>query len=209
LNEFNIFVRQSKAIPIIRKIVEKNKPSNKYLNDVVSSIKPFGLPTNYKPISKGIPCRFIQKVGLGFADKRDVIDTKNLLNKWKLLIPKAPIAGQTDFSRPIRFYHNKNCLISKPGECCTESWIVACSFDTKKEVERFKSYLFTKIVRFLILQTTISQDVNRKNFCFVPDLGKYKEIFTDEMLIKKWSITKNEWEYINSRILKTKLDSDG
>lgn len=209
LNEFNIFVRQSKAIPIIRKIVEKNKPSNKYLNDVVSSIKPFGLPTNYKPISKGIPCRFIQKVGLGFADKRDVIDTKNLLNKWKLLIPKAPIAGQTDFSRPIRFYHNKNCLISKPGECCTESWIVACSFDTKKEVESFKSYLFTKIVRFLILQTTISQDVNRKNFCFVPDLGKYKEIFTDEMLIKKWSITKNEWEYINSRILKTKLDSDG
>jgi len=29
------------------------------------------------------------------------MDEANLLNKWKLLIPPAPIAGQTDFSKPV------------------------------------------------------------------------------------------------------------
>lgn len=201
LNEFNIFIRQSHSLPIIRKVIESNKKSNKYLDNVVYSIKPFGLPTNYLPVSKGIPCRFIQKIGLGFANSKDVIDSKGILNKWKLLIPKAPIAGQTDFSKPVRIYHYKNAIVSKPGECCTESWIVACAFDTKKEVESFRSYLFTKTVRFLILQTMISQDVNKKNFCFVPDFEEYKSTFTDEYLIKKWAISKEEWEIIDSKIL--------
>tara|TARA_B100002052_G_scaffold263858_1_gene259319 strand:- start:156 stop:1664 length:1509 start_codon:yes stop_codon:yes gene_type:complete len=205
LNEFDIFIRQSKSIPIIRKIISNN---NKFLNDTVSSIKPFGLASNYIPTKDGVPCWFIQKIGRKYVNKNDMNDKNNLLNKWKLLIPKAPIAGQTDFSKPIRFYHNKNAFIAKPGECCTESWIVACAFDTEKEVESFKSYLFTKIVRFLILQTVISQDVNKKNFSFVPKLDKYDKVFTDEILCKKWNISSNEWEYIDSKILPTTMNNE-
>ena len=130
-----------------------------------------------------------------------MVDNNNYLNKWKLLIPKAPIAGQTDFSKPIRFYHDKNALIAKPGECCTESYIVAGAFESEEEVLSFKSYLFTKIVRFLILQTVISQDVNKKNFIFVPDLGKYEGNYCDEELCKKWNINKEEWQLIDSKIL--------
>jgi site-specific DNA-methyltransferase (adenine-specific) len=203
LNEFEIFIRQSRAIPIIRKMQKPEISNGKYLDQVVSSIRPFGLPTNYIPTTSGIPCRFIQKIGLGFAASADVNDSNSLLNKWKLLVPKAPIAGQTDFSKPVKFYHDKNAIISKPGECCTESWIVACAFDTEEEVLSFRSYLFTKIVRFLILQTVISQDVNRKNFRFVPDLGIYKGKYDDDSLRKLWGITDSEWEYIDSRISAT------
>ncbi len=202
LNEFKIFIRNSKSIPIIRKILNHNK-NKPFLNDFVSSIKPFGLPTNYKPLKSGIPCRFIQKIGLKYAKEGDVVDAKRILNKWKILIPKAPIAGQTDLSKPIRFYHEKNTLLSKPGECCTESWIVAGSFDSKYEAEYYKSYLFTKTVRFLILQTVISQDVNRKNFAFVPHLKNYDKKYTDEYLRKLWGISEAEWNYIDSKILET------
>ena len=203
LDEFEIFIRQSRAIPIIRKVQKLNTSKGKYLDQVVSSIRPFGLPTNYIPKNSGIPCRFIQKIGLKFANKSDVTDSNNYLNKWKLLIPKAPIAGQTDFSKPVKFYHDKNAIVAKPGECCTESWIVACAFDTEKEVLSFKSYLFTKIVRFLILQTVISQDVNRKNFRFVPDLGKYQISYDDNYLRKLWNISDSEWQYIDSKISST------
>lgn len=202
LNEFKIFIRNSKSISIIRKISDQNK-NKLFLNDFVSSIKPFGLPTNYKPLKSGLPCRFIQKIGLKFAKEGDVVDAKRMLNKWKVLIPKAPIAGQTDLSKPIRFYHEKNTIISKPGECCTESWIVAGNFDSKYEAESFKSYLFTKIVRFLILQTVISQDVNRKNFAFVPHLDNYDQVFSDKILKKKWKISEEEWNYVDSKILET------
>lgn len=200
LNEFNIFIRKSQAVSIIRKVMDISENDNNYLNDVISSRKPFGLPTNYEPQDKGVPCWFIQRIGMKYAKKSDIKDNNNLLNKWKLLIPKAPIAGQTDFSKPVGFYYDGNTRIAKPGECCTESWIVACAFSTKSEVLSFKSYLFTKTVRFLLLQTVISQDVTKQNFRFVPHLGKYVGNYTDEILVKRWGITNKEWDYIDSRI---------
>jgi site-specific DNA-methyltransferase (adenine-specific) len=200
LNEFPILIRQSKALPIVKKVVKYNLVENKFLNDRVFPSKPFGIRTFYKPTDHGIPCWFIQKVGKKFALKADISDEFKILNKWKFLVPKAPIAGQTDFSKPVGFYYDGNTRIAKPGECCTESWIVAGAFETEKEVISYKSYLFTKIIRFLLLQTVISQDVTRKNFMLVPDIGKYEIEFSDEYLRNEWKITKSEWEYIDSRI---------
>ena len=200
LNEFSIFIRQSQAIPIIRKVESIKENHGKRLSEVVSPRKPFGLPTNYQPKEKGVPCWFIQRIGLKYANKQDILDDNKLLNKWKFLVPKAPIAGQTDFSKPVGFYYDGNTRIAKPGECCTESFIVVGAFDTEKEILSYKSYLFTKIVRFLLLQTVISQDVTRNNFYFVPDLGRYEGVYTDDLLIKRWKITNEEWNYIDSRI---------
>lgn len=199
LNEFGTFVRFGQAIPIIRKVFEIEKPKHT-MENTVSSAKPFGLPTNYVPRDAGIPCWFIQKIGKKCADPKDVNDANNLLNKWKFLVPRSPIAGQTDFTKPVGFYYDGNTRIAAPGECCTESFLVAGAFDTEEEVLHFKSYLFTKTVRFLLLQAVVSQDVLRNKYCFVPALEKYDTIYTDEMLRKRWHITDNEWEYIDSRI---------
>jgi site-specific DNA-methyltransferase (adenine-specific) len=200
LDEFPILIRHSQAIPIIRKVLAKMENGGKRLSNIVSSRKPFGLPTNYTPKNNGIPCWFIQKIGLKYAAINDVSDENNLLNKWKLLVPPAPIAGQTDFSKPVGFYYDGNTRIAKPGECCTESFIVAGAFSTEGEVLSFKSYLFTKIVRFLLLQTVVSQHVTKDKFHFIPDLGKYEGEYTDKMLIKRWGISADEWGFIDSKI---------
>jgi site-specific DNA-methyltransferase (adenine-specific) len=200
LDEFSILIRHSQAIPIIRKVLAKNENGGKRLSEVISSRKPFGLPTNYTPKNSGIPCWFIQKIGLKYASKNDISDDNKLLNKWKLLLPPAPIAGQTDFSKPVGFYYEGNTCIAKPGECCTESFIVAGAFLNEKEVLSFKSYLFTKIARFLLLQTVVSQHVTKDKFYFIPDLGNYEGEYTDKMLIKRWGITNEEWNFIDSKI---------
>lgn len=199
LDEYPILVRQNKAIPIIKKIHSLYKESE-MLSNKVSSRKPFGLPTNYEPKNTGVPCWFVQKIGLKYARKEDVEDSNEFLSKWKFLIPKAPIAGQTDFSQPVGFYYDGNTRIAKPGECCTESWIVAGAFDSKEETEYYKSYIFTKVVRFLLLQAVVSQDVTKQNYYFVPDLKQYDHMYTDKELCEKWGITEGEWEYIDSRI---------
>lgn len=197
LDENETFIRQNMAVEIVKKVQAQNK---RFLSGRVSARKPFGLATNYPPRDKGIPCQFIQRIGLKYAYTTDVDDSHGYLNKWKLLVPKAPIAGQTDFTKPVGFYYDGNTRISKPGECCTESWIVAGAFETEDEVLAYKSYLFTKVARFLLLQTVVSQDVTKKNFCFVPDLGKYADTYTDEQLCELWGITEEEWLYIDSRI---------
>ncbi len=208
LDEYEIFIRQNLAVEIVRK-VQENTTEKRTLSDRVSSRKPFGLPTNYTPCGSGVPCWFIQKIGLKFANSRDVDNSKGYLQKWKFLVPKAPIAGQTDFSKPVGFYYDGNTRITKPGECCTESWIVAGAFDTEEEVLAYKSYIFTKIVRFLLLQTVVSQDVTKKNFCFIPDLGTYQGQYTDKMLCEMWDISEEEWSYIDSRIATIGGDSNG
>lgn len=197
LDEYDTFIRQNMAVEIVKKVQAKNR---KFLDLRISSRKPFGIPSNYNPCDYGVPCWFIQRIGLKYAAKRDVTDNKGYLNKWKLLIPAAPIAGQTDFTKPVAFFYDGNTRIAKPGECCTESWLVAGAFDTEEETLSFKSYLFTKTARFLLLQTVVSQHISTKSFCFVPELGQYKGTYTDDYLCDLWGITKDEWEYIKSRI---------
>lgn len=200
LNEFDTFIRSNDAISIVNKVLEWNKGKTT-LTDMVSSRKPFGLPTNYIPKDKGIPCQFIQRIGKKYADKNDVDDSMGYLNKWKLLAPKAPIAGQTDFSNPVRIYYESNTQIAKPGECCTESFIILGAFDTEEELLSYKSYIFTKTVRYLLLQTVVSQDITKKNFCFVPNLEKYNKTYTDEYLYELWGMNEDEIEQIETRIV--------
>ena len=199
LNEFEVFIRHSKSLPIIKKIHRIESPKY-YLNKVISPRKPFGLPSTYKPLSKGIPCFFTQRVGLKYADRHDVTDQLKIMDKWKLLIPFAPIAGQTDFSKPVGFYYEGNVRIAKPGEICTESYLVAFASKSEESVNSFKSYLLTKIVRFLLLQTVVSQNVTRERFMFIPNLENYDIQYSDEILRKKWEITDDEWNFIDLKI---------
>ena len=200
LNEYPVLIRQNRALPIIEKVLSYKDNNGIMLSSRATSRKPFGLPTNYTAKETGTPCWFIQKIGLKYASTSDVTDNYNILNKWKLLLPITPIAGQTDFSKPVGFYYDGNTRIAKPGECCTESWFVLGAFNSKEEVMSLKSYLFTKIVRFLLLQAVISQHVTKQNFMFVPDMGNYNIIYTDDYLREHWNIEDEEWKYIDSRI---------
>ncbi len=201
LDEFEVFVRSNKALSIVRKV--KNTHKGQFMDSTVSPSKPFGLRTFYEPKEKGIPCQFIQKIGLKYADPADVTDNYDLLNKWKFLAPRSPIAGQTDFSKPVGFYYDGNTRLVPPGTCCTESLLVLFASDSKEEVEYFKSYLYTKVVRFLLLQCVVSQDVIREKYKFVPYLGHYDRIYTDDYLCKLWDIKEDEWEFIDSKIMKS------
>lgn len=207
LDEYPVFIRSNKAISIVRKILSLH--DGEYMDKSVSASKPFGLRTFYEPKESGMPCQFIQKIGLKYADPKDVIDSQNLLDKWKFLVPRSPIAGQTDFSKPVGFYYDGNTRIVPPGTCCTESFIVAFASYSEKEVYSFKTYLYTKMVRFLLLQCVVSQDVTRDKFKFVPSLNTYEGIYSDELLTKRWNISAAEWDYIDSKISPVGGESDG
>lgn len=198
LNEFEVFIRSNAALSIVRKVLLAHKGT--YMDQTVSPSKPFGIRTFYQPVEKGIPCQFIQRIGLKWANPDDVTDNYGLLNKWKFVAPRSPIAGQTDFSKKVGFYYDGNTRILPPGTCCTESFLVLFASDDKEEVESFKTYLYTKTVRFLLLQCVVSQDVTREKYRFVPSLAHYAGTYTDEMLCKMWGITDDEWVLIDSKI---------
>ena len=198
LDEFDVFIRSNRAISIIHKVLNAHK--GLYMDKTVSPSKPFGLRTFYEPKKTGVPCQFIQRIGLQYADPKDVTDSLHILDKWKFIVPRSPIAGQTDFSKPVGFYYDGNSKILPPGTCCTESFIVPFSSDSEEEVRSFRTYLYTKTVRFLLLQCVVSQDVTREKYRFVPALPHYTGEYTDEKLRKLWNITDDEWALIDSKV---------
>tara|TARA_B100000963_G_scaffold26212_1_gene19627 strand:+ start:1599 stop:3131 length:1533 start_codon:yes stop_codon:yes gene_type:complete len=208
LDEFPIFIRRASTVSLIKKIDNWMQANNiQPLSRRVSGRKPFGLPGNYSPKESGVPCYFAKSIGKKFADIKDITNPidinsrKKIIEKWKVLIPYAPIAGQTDFSKPLKFYHQDNCFISEPGACSTETWLIASHFDTKQQAENFRKYLFCKTVRYLLLPTVISQHVTRENFQFIPDLNIYPDEINDDYLRNLWKISDYEWDEINERIL--------
>jgi site-specific DNA-methyltransferase (adenine-specific) len=207
LDEFDVFIRSNRALSIVRKVCSAH--DSNFIDKTVSASKPFGLRTFYEPRKSGIPCQFIQRIGLQYADPSDVEDSLGLLNKWKILAPRSPIAGQTDFSKPVSFYYDGNTRIVPPGTCCTESFLVLYAANSEDKVKSFRTYLYTKVVRFLLLQCVVSQDVTRDKFRFVPDLGDYEGEYSDAMLCERWKISDEEWAFIDSRIGEIRGDSDG
>ena len=86
-----------------------------------------------------------------------------------------------------------------PSEVCSETYIVINSFDSDVEAENCYNYIKTKLVRFLILQASSSIMITKNSFMFVPiqDFGK---LWTDEELYKKYGLTQEEIDYIESTI---------
>ena len=65
--------------------------------------------------------------------------------------------------------------------------------------KRFSAYLRTRFVRFLVSLRKYTQHLYNERFQFVPDLPMDQQ-WTDEMLFKKYGITKAEVAFIESMI---------
>ena len=195
LNEFSTFIRHSKAVPIIRKVLAKKEKS---MSKQVTSRKPFGLPTNARPVKSGdLTLRWNK--GEGPFRRQDIIVGTDIIDRWKVITSKVSYdhAGQPDKTGRRRVLSIVDIL--KPGAICTETYIVAGAFKTKKEAERLAQYLRTRFVRFLVSQLSFSQDITKERFFFVPVL-KMSTQWTDEKLNKKFGLTKEEISFIESKI---------
>ncbi len=63
LDEFGIVVRNSEAVPIIRKVISHHENGGQTLADRVSPRNPFGISATLEPTDAGTPCWFMQRIG--------------------------------------------------------------------------------------------------------------------------------------------------
>jgi site-specific DNA-methyltransferase (adenine-specific) len=195
LNEFDTFIRYSTAINIIMKV---RKHSNSFMNEQVSSRKPFGLATNERPKTKG---DLILKYYGGYGNYPSNLITvgNDLIPLWKVITSKTSYdhAGQPDKEGKRRVFSTLEIL--KPNEICTETYIIVGAFSTENECIKLLNYLKTKFTRFLVSQLSFSQDITKDRFVFVP-IQDFSESWTDEKLYKKYGLTKDEISFIENMI---------
>ncbi|MEP6754714.1 MAG: Eco57I restriction-modification methylase domain-containing protein [Chthonomonadales bacterium] len=189
----NIFIRFNEAIPILRKVQQFGEES---ISSQISSRKPFGLDTLFKgalnPFDGSIT--LYQNGGIGYCKLSDLGANKELVGKYKVLIPRAG-SGSDSFPHAIL---GKPFLVP-PNSACTETYMVAGSFDTAEPAKALISYIQTRLFRFLVLLCKPSQDASSRVYRYVP-VQPLIEGISDEKLYQKYGIDAEEQIFIESLI---------
>ncbi len=203
LNEFDVFVRDHRAVGILHKVLSKQEPS---FADIISPRDPFGpaLSSNFTDYRMDEKKGFF-RLHLNLGTKREtawvspeyVTKNTHLVQAWKVLIPKAGSGREREKSGVDLVLGPP--LIARPGSVCTLTYVVAGPLKSKTEAESVEAYLKTRLLRFLVSLRKISQDAPRGVYTFVPQ-QTWDRTWTDELLYAKYGITKKEIEFINSMI---------
>lgn len=203
LAEFNTFIRDSRAVPIIRKVRALHEPT---MDDCVSSRKPFGLATNVRPSQQGdLTLRW--QGGEGLLPRTKVAAGKEWIDKYKVICAKTAYdhAGSPDKNGMRKVFTKIQIL--PPKTVCTETYLVAGVFESKEEADNLRQYMTTRFFRFLVAQVMVSQDITKDRFAFVP-VQSYKQSWSDEKLYKKYQINEEEQAFIASCIKPMSVEAE-
>lgn len=195
LNEFSVFIRNSQAVPIVRKVLAT---AESRMNEQVSAYKPFGLRTYEKPQRSGDIVLYWQK-GEGPYKRKDITTGIEIIDKWKVISSRSghEHAGNPDADGRRRVL--SKTVVLPPGTICTETYLVLGSYSTRKEADNLLAYMHTRFFRFLMSLLMYSHGITKETFSFIPILDM-KLRWSDEQLYKRYGLTKEEVSYIASKI---------
>ena len=193
IDDNDVFIRRNEAVSILEKVSSNNEPS---FTQIVSSRRPFGLPTNIEghEVKRAGDIIIYQRGGTAYLEQSKIEKNRSWISKYKIYISKAYNAGD-DYPHQII---NKP-IVSERNTCCTETYILIGPFETMEETSYVESYIRTKFFRFMVSLRKISQDATSKVYKFVP-LQDFSHPWTDEMLYKKYGLDKDEIAFIESMI---------
>lgn len=188
------FIRYNQAITILHKV--RPDLSSGSVSEYVSSRKPFGLTTTFrgKSVNSAGDIKVYQNGGIGWIEEEKILLNRGWINKYKVLVPRAG-SGSDSFPHTIL----GRPFIAEPGSVCSETYLVAGTYDNPEEAGNLITYMKTRFFRFLVLLKKSTQDATSKVYKLVP-VQDLKEPWSDEKLFKKYQLTKDEKDFIGSLI---------
>lgn len=198
LNEFPVFVRYNAAVDMIHAIMATDFTP---LSTIVSSRNPFGLPTSARGAEKkkaGM-LTLVSSKGRGYISSAEVLSNKDIIDKYKIMVSRITYehAGEPDKEGMFKVLSRVEVL--KPGEVCTDSYLIIGSFNTESEAENCADYLKSKFVRFLVSQTMSSINLSKDKFGLIP-MRDFSNPVDINLLYKMYNFTKADVEFIDSLI---------
>ena len=203
LNEYDIFVRDPRALDILHKVRATSEES---FSDLVSGDTPFGLATNFRGFRRGAKpdgddLRIYANDGTkriqGAMPRTAVRKNLHLIDAWKVLVPEAGSGREREKSGVDMVLGPP--IIAEPGSVCTQTYLAIGPLTSRDEAESVESYLRTRFLRFLVSLRKISQHAMKSVYTWAPRQAWDRE-WTDAELYERYGITAEEQAYIESRI---------
>lgn len=203
LDEFDVFVRDKRAVDILHKVVATGE---RPFEELVSGDTPFGLATNFPDFRKDTTpktgeVRLYANKGTtrirGTMARERINKNEHLIDVWKLFLPVAGSGRERERSGVDLVLGPP--IIGEPGSVCTQTYLVAGPVQSKDEAESVESYLRTRFARFLVSLRKPAQHVFRTMYGWVP-LQTWDRTWTDADLYKKYGLTVDQVAFIESMI---------
>jgi len=203
LGEYDVFVRDARAVSILHKVLNHGETS---INTILTRDTPFGLPSNFgdfheKERAGDVPLNYIRtmKRGEAYIERKTITKNAHLIDTWKVLVPKAFNGGD---GLPHQILGKP--LIAPSPSVCTQSFLFFY-VGSLKAAKSLQSYYTTRFFRFVTSLRKITQDALTSTYAWVP-MQTWDCTWTDEALYAKYGIGKKEQAYIESQVREMNID---
>ena len=169
LDAYDVLVRRNEAVSILEKVrayrVDGSLRRRWMLVCPARNHSACGPIVHGAASSKGLkqPVKLYGSQRISWVDGQRSTGTRTWIDEWKVLMTRVQgtsAAVETMFlSRPI---------IARPGEACTETYVVAGRFANEKTGKVVCAYLRTRFVRFLVSLRKVTQDAREGYLCVRP-----------------------------------------
>jgi site-specific DNA-methyltransferase (adenine-specific) len=204
LGEYDVFVREGRALSVLRKVLEHGEPS---INAILARDKEFGWTSNFggfhdKKRAGDLRLYYIRtmKRSVGYIARKEVTKSAHLIDTWKVLVPKAYNGGD---GIPHQILGKP--LIAPSPSVCTQSFLFF-SVGSEEEARSLLSYYGTRFFRFLVSLRKITQDATHSTYAWVP-MQRWDRTWGDDALYEKYGITRQEQAYIESQVRPMNVDN--
>lgn len=199
LGEFDVFIRDSRATEILKKVLAFQGQS---MSELVSGQTPFGLTSNFKGYRKGEKKPGDLKLYLIESQKRvekwvareEVTKGVPLISGWKVYAPKAYNGGTNLPHRVIG-----QSFVGEANSVCSQSYLCIGPFESREQAESLLSYMNTRFFRFILSLRKISQDAMKGTYKWIPQQN-WDRSWSDGALYSMYGITSEEISYIESMV---------
>ena len=129
-----------------------------------------------------------------FVEEKYITNNIDFKDKIKVLVSKASPGGD---EYPHKILGKP--FISPKNSVSTETYLIIDFVKNYTEGNNLISYMESSFFRFLVSLIKNTQNISKSSFAFVPiqDLSKS---WNDEVLFKKYKISKNEQKFISTMI---------
>ena len=139
---------------------------------------------------------------VGFMPISQLKTTANI-DKYKVTCA-IMIGGAVMFNNDLKILGSASYTHVDPNQVLKGSFPCIRYFDTELECKSFESFMMSKLMSFLFFLGICGATMTNNFFMYIPDQDKFDHIFTDEELYKKYNLTDEEINIIESVIKERK-----
>lgn len=143
---------------------------------------------------------------LGGLVSKSELKTDYALDKYKVIMHVMPGFSMAYLNDSIKSADRGKALgmnkvvVIKPNQVPSANFQILGIFETELEANSYKSYLETKLCRFLNYMGICSNTITPEFLRLIPDIGKYEHIFTDKEVYDYYKLSNEDIELIEAVI---------